>query len=290
MPVEWVRDNNLKEGSEVRMEEQDGEIRLSTDRKPAKTLSEIEITETDEDSIRYLLYISYRNGVSRLKLISKDKKALDSIEDIAFKHFMGFQVTEKAKDHVIIEVITEPVLERFDSLLRKLFLISEESMALMNESSKAGKFDRMAEMNTLTDRYRQIDNFCRRHISLVKKNDINVGNYQSLFTHLMMIQTDMRWLYEWCSKNKPKKSSEFERFSNNFYQCTKAFFKDDKDMLSKLNSSIRKNLYGDAFKAMTKAKNNQVVLHYIAQDTRILYSTLVPMISIILNKNQEKTA
>jgi phosphate uptake regulator len=286
MPVEWVRDNNLKEGSEVRMEEQDGELRLSTDRKPAKTLSEIEITETDEDSIRYLLYISYRNGVSRLKIISKDKKALDSIENIAFKHFMGFQVTEKAKDHVIIEVITEPVLERFDSLLRKLFLITEESMALMNESIKAGKFDRLTEMNTLTDRYRQIDNFCRRHISLVKKNDVNVGNYQSLFTHLMMIQTDMRWLYEWCSKNKPKKTgADFERFADNFYQCTKAFFKSDKDTLSKLNSSIRKNLYGDAFKAMTKAKNNQVVLHYIAQDTRILYSTLVPMISIILNKD-----
>ncbi|MFC1697498.1 AbrB/MazE/SpoVT family DNA-binding domain-containing protein, partial [Nanoarchaeota archaeon] len=185
IPISWVNDNNLKSGSEINVDVEGNNLIFKSEKFFKKKSIKVDVKDYDEDSIKYILYISYRNGIQRLVLKTKN---FEIIEKLAVKHFIGFEVIEKQKDKIILEVITEPVEERFESLLRKLFLIVNESISIVIKGEDKN------EINKLTDRYRQIDNFCRRYLTLMKKNDVDYGDYQNLFVQLLMIQTDLRWM------------------------------------------------------------------------------------------------
>ena len=275
LPNAWIQDTNLKAGDEIDIKLQGKNLVLSTKNRVHVKECTLNIKDYNVDTVRYLLYTAYRTGIGTLTLQFDNPKIISKIEIIASTHFIGFEVTKISAVSLTLECISEPELEKFDSLLRKLFLMVEESINLILQSADT------SHIAALTDRYRQIDNFCRRYLYIHRVEEAT--SYTALFTHLLMLQTDLLWF----SKVKKKVDiSQWALFKECFMRCTNAFFTQDRDELSVLNEQMRKTLYTHIIPKL--GKKDPISEHYLTQELRILYSTIVAMFSVLLQQDLAK--
>ena len=169
LPIKWIRDKGLDENSEIELEEKEGELIINTNinKKQIKKL-ELKITNYNERTIKNLLNQGYRQGYDLIKIQYKNKSQLDIIKSITRETLLGFELTEENLDSCIIENITEPSEEKFDIILRKVFLIiKNEGEEILNDILK--KLDNRKKREHTKIIIDDYTNFCRR--AIIKNND-----------------------------------------------------------------------------------------------------------------------
>jgi len=127
LPPSWIKQNNLKKGEELEVIEEDNNILI----KPVTTTQEIKITEIsfigiDKEIGEDLILALHKKGYDEIKIRIDD---LDNIKEIhAFLNQMqlGFEIIKQESDSITIRNISNPEIEQFDNLFRRVFRITIE--------------------------------------------------------------------------------------------------------------------------------------------------------------------
>lgn len=217
VPSTWIKERNLKAGNEINLEESGDYLILSSESKETK---EITISLEEKEYIPSAITHLYRLGYD--KIIIKTNK-INYIEKEVLPLLLGFEVTEKKSDKITIENISVPEEEKFEPMLRRIFLIIKSMSEKLGSNLKEEKIN----LDRLTF-------YCKR---IITKKQVSFSKpliYWELLTYLLAIGHGYFYLNESLKNNKINK--EYLEKVNNYYQkLYNAFYLKDKKLIVEMN-------------------------------------------------------
>lgn len=255
LPSSWVKQNNLKKGEELDVTEDENNIII----KPVTTSHNINTTETsfiglDKDTGEDLILALHKKGYDEIKIIIDN---LDKIKEIhAFLNHMqlGFEIIKQESDSITIRNISNPEVEQFDNLFRRVFRITIEysnKIEVIIQNKKEMTHSCILHEISIN----RISNYCKRII--IKEKRKNACFYYAIIEELnnitrslTLLLSEIMYMEEDIPKNIVMKYSEV---TNMLIQVYELYYK----FSIKEYSIIKRNLE-TAKRSIAKLKTKDI--------------------------------
>ncbi len=286
LPKKWTKLHSLKAGDEVDITEEPRFLHLSTTTTPPKREQTLNITSENEPFLRVILNNLYRKGIDKITINYQTPKQAKIITNVTNNFLLGFEITEKNKNKIIIENITGTSEEKQETLLRRMFLLIKESFNLLQEDVERNTFKNLAQIKQHTKKVASYDNFCRRTISKMTFKEPHSHFYWGLYTYLILIQHSILHLYE-ALPAKPQLSPKLkklpEELQKNFDLIYQGFIRKDLDLIKKGNNAANNLLNTKLHPQLKKTKgSDSILLYYLSELSRTTYLTTAPILGLLL--------
>lgn len=164
LPSKWCRKYTVKQGDELEVQELKDQILISSG--PAKeTVKKTSVDISEATSFRNnLLAALYKAGYDEVFIHGASHADKQAIQDFLGYTCLGYAVMEEKKDSLLIKDIAKLQGEEFDSLLRKVFLLSTEIMRLGGEILKKRSKELLKELVSDHHTLHKYSDACRRII------------------------------------------------------------------------------------------------------------------------------
>lgn len=280
LPINWIREEGIKEGTEIEVEEEDGHLIVKLPkgfRKEEESIN-IDVHNYNERTIRNILNQNYRKGYDKIIIQNVTEMQLENIRDIVRNTLLGFEVVEENSDNCIVQNIAEPSSEKFFIILRKIFLyILDESKEILNdfERNKLSSLRKRQYNKNIVDNY---TNLCRR---LIIKGRIG-GNKNSyllmmIVSRLSLIYHAYFYMYKFASEQKELRisNSTFQllKEANNIFKLFyESFYEKDFDKAHEVGILKDKHLFGTLYDLLKKSKGAEnILLYHIGEVVRLTH-------------------
>jgi len=289
LPIKWVREQNL-EDEEIEINEEDGRIVISVpnEARRKENSARVSIGNYHIRTIKNILNNFYRKGFDKLTISFENKEQLEQIKK-STKDLLGFEVVEESDKECMLQNIAEPSGDKYDAILRKIFLSIKEDSQEMLELWKKGKLTdikKYEESKNLVDTY---TNFCRR---VIIKDKIG-GSKNSYFnmvllSRLSLVYHSYYYLAKFIASKKIGKPKEefvriFEKSIEMFSLLMDAFYKNDLKRLDQI-AVIKEKIFSEAFyssHAKISGMENVVIYHHLGEAMRLIQLASINNFSLI---------
>ncbi len=278
LPSKWVKQQNLKKGEEISLEEVNNTLVISRERSPRKLRTTVIITSNNESAVRTAIVNTYRTGYDLIEIAFQTKEQYQMVVNTIKNYLIGFEVIQRGKTTCLIENITEPSPEQFEVLLRKMLY---NIVLLMEHTEKRLRRETTLEdYKTIVLTIHQYDNFCRRVIA--KQNQSGIKTIL-LWTFLVLVIHGQRELYHLNQFLDKQHHSTFHHFS--FFTQVKEIFgllkegyiKRDRKLLEKIHELEKKIIYHDFYGLVQKNQKEIIVLYHLATAAKNFYLASSPL-------------
>ena len=285
LPKKWLDRKGLKEGDNVKIIEKDASLIIGSSAQKRNDVT-IKITQENKIDLQNILTHVYRKGYDKIKIEGFDKHLLKQIKNITEQLLLGFEITDQTKTSCMLENISEPTGDRYDMLIRKLFLIIKETQELISGDFERNKFENLKEMQILKSQQDKYILFSRRLISKELFEKDTVLNWEML-TFLTHIQHAYLYLYKYASENKVKKDEEImnylKKLEDYFDLYFNSYYKQDINYIHKINKLKEEFQFRKCLLSIEKSRNSKtVVLSYIREIFRLIQIGTSPIMAMIL--------
>lgn len=287
LPSKWIKQNSLDKGSEIDLLEQDNKITItSSSRENEKKSGIINITPENKDDVKGILTHAYRKGFDKITIIGADQKTKDVIKTTTKNNLMGFEVVDIKLDKCVIENISEPDENKYDTLLRRTFLIIKETYNLLLQDIEQKKQLNESSIEDLKDQQDRILLFCKR---LLHKEKINIFIDWELLTFLMHIEHLLHYMSNYYYTNKPNLSKNFidlfKEYSNYLELFTNAQVKQDINLIHKLSAGKKQFQFGRCLTLLEQSKGKETVMSsYLRELFRLTQISSSPVFAELVDK------
>ncbi len=280
LPSSWAKQHQVRKGGEIEIEPYGASLLISTEAAPTKKTITITITAKNQEDLQVLLTHAYRKGFDTIIVKGVDRTLAQKVTRITNNLLLGFEVTSETVDECVISNISEPSDEKYDVLVRRVFLIDKELIA-----NTTGD---VSELHQQLDRFVL---FCRR--VLVKgssERDALVG--WELLTFLTHIGHGAVYLNEYITSNRVNlgtKSKELLGNLKDYYQLLQdAQYKKDVTLINEINAKKKRFQFGKCYKYLRTAKGHEaVVLCHIRELFRLIQLASSPILSGLLTESNQ---
>ncbi len=286
LPSKWVKEHNLAKGAEINLEVSNDTLVISAREVVLKSETSIHLTELTESSIRTSITNTYRSGFDKVKIYFTDEKQFAVLNEVVKTRLLGFEIVKKSKDYCLVENITEPSLDQFDTIVHKIFFnISELLEITKRRMNRESEFDNFWEVE---ERIQKYDNFCRRVIS---KRKFSHKHPEFLWSFLSLINHGQREIYLLNKILDGKvsislKTKDFLGEAIQFFTILKeAYLESDLVRLTKLHSQEKILIYKKAYNLLQHQKGlDNVFVYHIAASIRRFYQANSPLSGLLMSK------
>ena len=94
LPIDWIRDRNLKPADEIELIEEGNNLVLSTDKKASQDKIELNLEKGNESYYRIMIENHYLKGFDIIEVTYEDKNALKHIKNIV-ANLNGIEIVEQ---------------------------------------------------------------------------------------------------------------------------------------------------------------------------------------------------
>lgn len=282
LPSKWVHELGLEKGSEVALDELDLGILISANPRQKKTSTRIALSTLVESHIRTLITAAYRQGFDRIEVAYEDDRQYSMLARVVKTMLVGFDIVSKEKNKCILESITEPSEEQFDSLLSKIFL----NISLLFDVC-IGSLERkpLAEdIDEIEERIQKYDNFCRRVLVRQRLRQRKPELLWSFLTLLIHAQRELYLAHTHAAlqDNRPETITLLHAIKQMYDLLIRAYEKKDVALLSKVHSMEKQLVYQQGY-ALLRSKKDAVVVYHILSCARQCYQANSPLVGILLH-------
>jgi len=287
LPKTWVENKGLTEQKEVEIIESENDLIIRSPKITQKETS-IELTEDNIHDINVILTHAYRGGYDKITLKNVDDKSLSAIKKITNNLLLGFEITSQTEGTCVLENVSEPSEEKFETLLRRIFLIIKETQSLISKDFEKSKYENYEKAVEYKEQLDKFVLFCRR-ITAKEKNTKDPIITWELLTFLTHIQHAQIYMYEYASTNKIHSDKtminlirELREYFDIYYD---SYFKKDIKGVHKINK-LRSNLhFGQCIELLEKSRGkNTVIYSYMREIFRLIQIGTSPILSGIIEE------
>jgi len=259
LPVEWVREHNIKAKDEVEIEKDADSLIISTDKK--SKLEEVSLTleKSTKDYYRIMIENHYLKGYDVLNVKFVDEKAFNTIQKVV-SNLMGFEVLEQRSNFCKVGATSVPSNEQFKTLLNRCFNIITYTQEMIKEDLDELSFTHLRQIKAQTDDARKFLLFCTRTLhknSLVPRKEESFMHL--LLERLILIQHNNYYLYKKLGKGRIRKSVKELYFKSTtmFDLFKEMFYKKDLKNFAKIN-----RLWEEVYFSRLKCNETESVVLY----------------------------
>lgn len=289
LPAKWVQEHNLHKGSEIDLNLAGQDILISsTSHQTIKSETTITLIDTTESSIRTLITNTYRNGYDRIIVLFENEKQFQILSHIIKTRLVGFDIIKKEKNRCIVENITEPSVDQFSNITKKIFFSISElfdvTIERCNKHSNSLSFS--SDYKEIAERIQKYDNFCRR--VLAKERSTNPKT-ELLWAFLMSINHGQRELFlmnQIIDQNITisEKTLHIIKGSKKLFELIKqSYFENNLNLLSQVHALEKELMYSKGYAQLqqTKGKEN-IILYHTLVSIRQFYLANSPLSGLLL--------
>ncbi len=287
LPKKWLGKKGLKEGQQIDVIETETGLIIESAVSEKKE-TKLEVTDENKADMYPILTHLYRRGFDTIILTGKFEEVFSEIKHIAKNLLLGFEITEIEKEHCKISNISEPSEQKYDVLLRRVFLIIKETLNIVADDFNANKFERMSEIEELKHQQDKYILFCRR--ILIKEKNVKTPTIEwELLTFLMHINHALYYTYKYAKENKLQKSARITELLENLHSCYdlyyNAFFKKDIKLVHKINKLKKEYQFGKCYEYLKQSRDGEtVILSHLREIFRLIQIGASPILSGLIQE------
>ena len=282
LPSKWTKQFNINSGDDIEVEESEGKLLITT-QKRKETLREIsiEINKENKHNLKHILTHIYRRGYNKINI--KGDNIAKEVKKYTSELLLGFEVTSRNTNSITIENVAEPRDQKYETIIRRIFLVIKETQETVKEHFKNNKFN-LEEIEDLRNQTDRFIFFCRRIIA--EQSESQSMLRWELLTFLMHIQHGYYYMYKYAIEKGIKKDTklidlltELESYFDLLYQ---SYFKRDQELIHKIQKLKDKYQFGECLK-LIESNKNQVIYSYIREIFRLTQLGTSPILSLLLS-------
>jgi len=288
LPKRWVDAKGLSGGDVVQLRDESGTITIDTPTRQRKEVS-IPLSDESDTDLRNLLTHHYRTGVDTIRITSASVAQQRSIQRTTDDLLLGFEITSRKGDTMLIENVSEPSGERYDTLLRRVFLLIFETDDLVLARAKGTQI----EEPVITEHRRQLDEFvlfCRRTIQKDRYARDPLLHWE-LLTFLMHIEHAYAYLFTRIAERKGKCSSQtvalLQGCKPYFTLLYDAYYQRDAERIRRMNNEKEMQHFTACYRALAKtAGQESIIVAHVRELYRLMQIGSSPVLAMILKGEQ----
>jgi phosphate uptake regulator len=209
LPIEWVRDNNLNEKSEVEVIPEEKSLIIKSDSKVKNSKAKFNVEGLDRVAIYRVISSFYAKGIDEIELTSQED--ISGIISNVLATTLGYALVSKEKNKFVIKDLGGGDYTHVDEIFKRVFQII---LVFYDSAIKDILGDREETIESLKSRDIEVNKFCYYLQRAVNKMSYpNPINGRVLFTYsysLEKIGDEIERLWRNIIENKIKKSKEVE--------------------------------------------------------------------------------
>ena len=163
LPSKWARNNGLKKGDEIDLEEAEGSIVFRTLRKRILNKTSIDLKDYGVLASRSIGAL-YKQGFDEIDIVFRTQKDMDIVNK-NLSEFIGFEMVSQTKRGCTIKEISAPTEEGFDLILNRTVLLLKSVAEDTFTSLKANDKQLLKSLPARDKTINKYANYCRRIIN-----------------------------------------------------------------------------------------------------------------------------
>ena len=203
LPTKWVKKRGIKKGDEVNVEEENKRLVINI-QKSDKFIDRKSIDISGMyDFIPKLIGCLYKKGYNEVEVHFDNAEELKSCQNIIRLLFVGFEIVEQGKSHIIISHLSKENFDDFNRVLKRFLFLLNFIASDFYEASKERDYEWL-KTNALRDyELDKFADFCRRAINKDMVNTYNkTAPLYTMIEELEKVSDIYRDLCLYNSKNK----------------------------------------------------------------------------------------
>jgi bifunctional DNA-binding transcriptional regulator/antitoxin component of YhaV-PrlF toxin-antitoxin module len=167
LPSKWCKENNIKQGDMLEISLEKGELVISKKKlveKPKKITIDLSRYRYFP---RHLIASAYKTGYDEILARYSTEKEKKEIKYLLGYSCLGYSILEETRDHLVIKDIAKIDEKEFNSVLKKVFFLTNEIARNGLEFAKTGESTAFNELLSQRKTLHKNTDFCRR---LINKN------------------------------------------------------------------------------------------------------------------------
>ena len=175
LPRKWAQKYGIKKGDEIEVEEQGNKIVVSTEKGVGLDEIEFDITGLDRSSILHTIRAAYRKGYDEIALkfddpltthfrLNKEIKVISIIHK-EVNGLVGFEIIQQKESFCLIKDISQPSTKEFDTALRRIFLLLNDTNKDLINGAKSNNFVLIETIEEKHDTISKFVSYCLRLLS-----------------------------------------------------------------------------------------------------------------------------
>lgn len=186
IPAKWIKENKLKAGSEIELEEINNSIIISATTIPKEESISLDITNLHKTGINWLLAATYKKGYDEIIIKYENNSQLKTINDRIKDCLKNYEIIEQNNSRVTIKSISNSQDENFEVLLRRIFRVNASFFKSILESLKQNKYSQLLDAIYLEETNDSLVNTCQRIIIKNKK----LSKQEACFDYVIIWQLE----------------------------------------------------------------------------------------------------
>ncbi len=228
LPINWIRECSLEPGSEVDVSQVDAGILISGVGIKQEKFLHLDLSPYEHRMILNFLNQSYRLGYDTLTLQYTTEDQYQSIKTITQNTLLGFEIVEHKtlnpkQKQLILQNIAEPDPEKFDIILRKIFLQIIDLAQNITQDLKTNHLS-LPQIHESKNQIDKLTNYTRRTIIRQKVGGEKVVLLYSIITQLSLICHAYYYMYQYSSEKKKKLSPELQFYLIGINQMFRTYY------------------------------------------------------------------
>jgi hypothetical protein len=176
LPIKWCGKHNLKQGSEIEVEETTSTLVVYAGEKLSDAKKETDITIRTKNTrfTRSILGALYRRGFDLIRVHYDDEATYQNIE-AAVHNIIGYEIFEKRPGLCIIKSLVLENEKEYSSTVNKIINTTKTLQSICREDYLSGNHDRMNEVESYRQNAWKLRDYVMR--IAIKTNNLNDSNY-----------------------------------------------------------------------------------------------------------------
>ncbi|MBI4154255.1 hypothetical protein HY501_02885 [Candidatus Woesearchaeota archaeon] len=291
LPIQWVRENGVSTGDELEISVAAEKLVISAkkQKRQSKTLS-INIQSDEFNIFRAALIEAYTLGYDKVLVTTDAKHAKEYLNLITSRYFFGFEVVKQQKNVYEIENISEPELDKFETIFRKLFLLCIEVLKNITEGSieQTSSFEKLERME-------KYNNFCKRSITkkIATLETESIPYLWQILSYLTKFKITSRALLEFQKKERIQLTKEarkiLTRILENLESTYTSFYSHNLELIGRVYEKNKDLLLTVTFGLKPKNRKEFQMFSYLLEYQRLISYMTAPITAISISHRYLET-
>lgn len=292
LPVEWIRTNSLEAGSEISLQPTEDRLLISPVKQRVKKRSiTLKLEGSQFNLFLATLIETYTLGYDLIIIHTNAKNARKHLEKITSQYFLGFELTQQNASSYTIENISEPENAKFDTIMRKMFLLCIDSFKDIVDNINNLNTERGEEIKKKLERMEQYNNFCMRCIIQKITSVQAVPQTWLILSFLTKFKRSFVYLIDIIQKKKIKPNKKIENILSALHENLEglysAYYAQDIEKTNEIYEKNRELLFKQIHLLSPKGQDETILFAYMIEFQRLNSYMTAPIMAVSLGKKYQ---
>ncbi len=162
LPKEWADKYGITPGDDLAVEEHAAALIISPEGKKFSRKIRLDAKGLNGRMLEGSLVILYKAGYDEIDVVFDDTKTILAIQQIIKERLLGYEIIEQTHNTCQIKTISNALESEFDTVMRKVFIVTLSLAKNSLAMAKANKFSSLKELVALEETSDKFISLCHR--------------------------------------------------------------------------------------------------------------------------------